>query len=79
MYEYVIRDINNKAISPRFDYESEAQAWLDNWRDYIWISEERVSDEDMPEYIPELDGVYEGDAYDTESNTIATSMHKENY
>jgi hypothetical protein len=32
-----------------------------------------------PEHIPELDGVYEGDRYDTESVATAKSMHKEDY
>ena len=35
--------------------------------------------DDIPDYIPELDGVYEGDPSDTEYNAIASDLHKGDY
>ena len=42
-------------------------------------SDPTQTNDDYPDYIPELDGVYEGDAYDTETLATAKSMHKEDY
>lgn len=35
--------------------------------------------DDIPEYIPELDGVYEGDPYDTERNAMASDLARGDY
>lgn len=34
-YFYVIRNSEGKMVSPLFDYESQAQAWIDG----LWIEE----------------------------------------
>jgi hypothetical protein len=33
----------------------------------------------IPEYVPELDGVYEGDSSDTERNAIASDLARGDY
>jgi hypothetical protein len=43
------------------------------------LQEEEEEEEEEPEYIPELDGVYEGDPSDTESNAIASELSKGDY
>jgi hypothetical protein len=41
--------------------------------------EEEEEEEDSPEYIPELDGVYGGDSYDTEKNALARDLARGDY
>lgn len=70
--------------------EAEKLAWT-NWGDNsdapitydsvysIDVEEMEEEEEDYPEYIPELDGVYEGDPSDTERNAIASDLHRGDY